>query len=165
MNEVYLLLGSNEGDRIAWLQHAVADIKNTVGEVTKQSALYQTAAWGLEEQPDFLNMALCVHTGQSSSAVLESIRSIELAHGRQRTVKWGQRTLDIDILLYNDEVTDIPELTIPHPRMAERRFVLAPLCEIAPKKVHPVIGKTIQQLLDECPDKLEVKLFGQLTPQ
>lgn len=160
-NTAYLLLGSNEGDRIAWLQHATLLISERIGTISKQSALYQTAAWGLEEQPDFLNMALCVQTTLTATQLLQAANKIEAELGRQRTVKWGQRTLDIDILFYNQDIINTPELIVPHPRLEERRFALVPLHEIAPELKHPVSGKSIRILLEECNDKLEAILLKQ----
>ncbi len=156
MNTVYLLLGSNEGDRQSWLQRAI-DQLSAIGSIVLRSHVYETAAWGLEEQPAFLNMALSLHTQLSAHALLSATRNIEQNLGRQRTLKWGQRTLDIDILFYNDEVIDTPDLTIPHPFIQERRFALAPLNELAPTLVHPIFKKTIAELLSICNDTLEVK--------
>jgi len=157
MEGVYLLLGSNEGDRAACLQEAVRQITMHCGSVVKKSALYETAAWGLENQPDFLNQAICIHTGLAPEALLQATLSVEKAMGRQRVIKWGQRTIDIDIIFYGSQIVQTGKLIIPHPMMQERRFVLAPLCEIARSFVHPVLKKTVQQLLDECPDLLDVK--------
>lgn len=126
----------------------------------RRSALYQTAAWGLEEQPDFFNGAICVETSLDAIELLHEIRTIETDMGRQRTVKWGQRTLDIDILFFNQEVIETPDLTVPHPRLAERRFALVPLDEIASDFVHPVLRKRVSELLLECPDMLEVSRIG-----
>ena len=156
MNTVYLLLGSNEGQREEWLQTAIELLQEKCGDIIKRSAIYETAAWGLEEQPDFLNMALRLNTALSPVELLQQTQAIEHQLGRQREVKWGQRTLDIDILFYNDELTDIPGLKIPHPYIQERRFALVPLAEIAPGYSHPIFHKTITQLLDECNDPLEV---------
>lgn len=159
MNTAYLLLGSNEGDRVAWLQQAMEMTQAGCGNIIRQSAMYQTAAWGIEDQPDFLNMALCIETELHPVELLQAINKIESALGRQRTLKWGQRTLDIDILFYNNDIIKLPELTVPHPHIEKRRFALIPLNEIAPELLHPVSHKTITQLLDECEDTLEaVKL-------
>ncbi len=157
MNTIYLLLGSNEGDRKNWLRQAVDALNAKAGEVVQLSALYETAAWGLEDQPDFLNQAVQVNTLLDSRQLLEVVQSIEQDLGRQRVVKWGQRTLDIDILFFNREMIDNPELKVPHPHLQERRFALQPLAEIAPALVHTVFNKTIATLLDECPDPLEVR--------
>lgn len=158
MTDVYLLLGSNEGDRQAWLQQAVEQLA-ALGNINSQSALYQTAAWGIEDQPAFLNMALRLQTELHPLELLQKIHDIEQHLGRQRTLKWGQRTLDIDILFYGDAVIDLPELKVPHPYLQERRFALVPLNEITPDFLHPGLNKTISQLLDECPDKLEVEKY------
>lgn len=160
MNETYLLLGSNEGDRFGWLDKGKSMIKEGGNIIVSASAIYETAAWGLEEQPDFLNQVIRINTTLSPTDLLKSIQQVENILGRQRTVKWGQRTLDIDILLYNNDVVDLPELHIPHPFLAKRRFTLAPLAEIAPDIVHPIDKKTILELLNTCPDPLPVKKIG-----
>jgi 2-amino-4-hydroxy-6-hydroxymethyldihydropteridine diphosphokinase len=154
----YLLLGSNEGDRQQWLQDAMQHIEASCGRIIKRSATYATAAWGIEEQPDFLNMAIAVDTELSAPDLLREILSIEKLLGRERTVKWGQRTIDIDILFYGNEIIDRPELKVPHPYIQDRRFALAPMNEIAPDRVHPIFNKTIAQLLADCPDQLEVAI-------
>lgn len=159
MNTAYLLLGSNEGNRLQWLEQCLQQLEN-FGTVTKRSQIYQTAAWGLEEQPDFLNMAVEVQTTLSSKGLLKGIQQIETNLGRQRTLKWGQRTLDIDILFYNNEIIDLPDLKVPHPFLQERRFALVPLNDIAPAFMHPVLKKTVGELLNECKDELEVRRFS-----
>jgi len=122
----------------------------------QHSSLYETAAWGLEDQPDFLNQVLLVETAQKPRELLETLLDIEQELGRIRQQKNGPRTIDLDILLYNDDVIHEPGLQIPHPRMASRRFVLAPLAEIAGELIHPITSKTIRQMLDECTDPLPV---------
>lgn len=161
MNKSYLLLGSNEGNRLDWFKKAMQQIEQTVGKVVAKSSLYETAAWGLEEQPDFLNMAICVETALSAQQLLVAIQKVELNLGRQRILKWGQRTLDIDILFYNHDIINDPQLTIPHPLLQERRFVLAPLHDIAASFIHPILNKSIAQLLQSCPDTLPVRLLQQ----
>lgn len=161
MNTVYLLLGSNEGKREDWLNKATDLLQQSCGRIIARSAIYETAAWGKEDQPDFLNMAIAIETSLTPAEVLKQTQLIEQHLGRQRTEKWGQRTLDIDILFYDDAVISEPGLTIPHPYIQQRRFALIPLAEIAPLLVHPLLHKTVTQLLSDCPDPLEVR---RLTP-
>jgi len=160
MNTVYLLLGSNEGDRKYLLGKAI-DAISTFGTVVKRSSLYETAAWGLETQPEFLNMVLEVHTELSAEAVLNKIQQTENNLGRQRKVLWGQRTLDIDILFFNDEIIDTENLKVPHPYMQERRFTLAPLSEIAGSLVHPILRLSIEQLMENCEDMLPARRLSE----
>ncbi len=156
MNSVYLSLGSNEGDRGKWLKKAVSFLGVYVGKVAEQSAYYETKAWGLTDQPDFLNMCVLVKTILPVTDVLEAIHKIETKLGRQRDIKWGPRTLDIDILFYNNDLVDMPDLVVPHPFLEQRKFVLVPLAEIAPAFVHPKTKKTVAELLAACNDDLEV---------
>ncbi|HEX5027043.1 MAG TPA: 2-amino-4-hydroxy-6-hydroxymethyldihydropteridine diphosphokinase [Agriterribacter sp.] len=157
MNKAYLLIGGNIGDRKKNLREAVNAILEQIGEVTQLSHLYETAAWGKPDQPSFFNQALTVITGLSELELLHSILNIEKQMGRHRLEKYGPRIIDIDILMYNNAVVDIPELKIPHPELVNRRFALAPLQEIAPALVHPALHKSIDQLLQACPDSLDVK--------
>ena len=154
MNTTYLLLGSNEGDRKVWLQKAISLIAEKCGAIVKRSSIYQTAAWGITEQPDFLNMVLEVETNLGPEDLLQSILEIETAMGRHRTVKWGPRIIDIDILFYNKLTLSNPELVIPHPFLQDRRFTLMPLAELAPDYIHPVFAKSVSTLLSECKDTL-----------
>ena len=158
MNEVYLLLGSNEGDRMQWMKQAI-DLLSAHGTIAKQSSVYETAAWGIEEQPSFLNMVVLLKTDLTAIRLLSEIHDIEKKLGRQREVKWGQRTLDIDILLYNDEQIELPGLLVPHPFLHLRRFTLVPLAELIPNKMHPSLRRTISELLQDCPDGLEVQPY------
>lgn len=159
MNEAYLLAGGNLGDRLMNLQQARNQIEKEAGAVLKESAVYETAAWGLTEQNPFLNQALLISTTLSATKLLHTLLKIELGLGRKRIIKMGPRIIDIDILFYNNEIISSPDLTVPHPEIANRRFVLTPLNDIAPGFVHPVLQKTITELLKICPDRLEVKKY------
>lgn len=161
MNEVYLLTGGNIGNRLKYLSDAKSEINKRCGTILLESSVYETAAWGNEEQEAFLNQVLKVRTERTPGQVLHSILQIEEELGRIRSLKYGPRTIDIDILFFNDEVVQQPGLAIPHPQIQNRRFVLVPLNEIAPKKTHPVLNRTISQLLSECPDPLTVNKFNQ----
>ncbi len=160
MNKAYLLTGGNEGDRFLHMQQARTNIELICGQLLLVSSIYETAPWGKTDQPDFLNQVLLINTVFSPEELLKGILSIEEKGGRKRTIKNAPRTIDIDILFYNDLILEKPGLTIPHPRIAIRRFVLEPLNEISPEFIHPVIGKTIRELLLECKDELGVKKIG-----
>ena len=157
MAEVFLLLGSNMGNSVEFIEKAVEGLQELVGKLIKSSALYQTAAWGKTDQPDFINQVLKLETELSPLEVLTTILGIERKLGRERTEKWGSRTIDIDILFYDQEVMACPELTIPHPFLQQRAFTLIPLAELEPEFVHPVYQKTVSELLDELESQLEVK--------
>jgi 2-amino-4-hydroxy-6-hydroxymethyldihydropteridine diphosphokinase len=152
----FLLLGSNLGDRKKNLSTARNAIEISVGDVLKASSIYETGAWGKTNQPDFLNQALKVQTTLSPEDLLVEILKIEVTMGRRRDVHWGERTIDIDILLYETAIISLPSLTIPHPQLQNRRFALEPLAEIGGAEIHPVLGLTIQQILEKCSDVLEV---------
>lgn len=157
MNKVFLLIGGNMGHRLQNLHQAVSLLAAACGPVIQQSAVYETAAWGKTDQAAFLNQALLLTTSLSAGDLITTILSVEEKMGRRRLERFGPRLIDIDMLFYNDDIIDAPNLTIPHPEMQNRRFVLVPLNEIAPSFVHPVFHKTVAELLKECPDELEVK--------
>ena len=162
MNQVYLLIGGNIGDRLLYLQLTGKEIEKQAGKILKKSDIYETAAWGLTNQNAFLNQVLLVSTSLSAEKLLQTLLQIELELGRERIVKMGQRIIDIDILFYNNEIISTSDLTVPHPQIANHRFVLTPLNDIAPDFVHPTLQKTIAGLLKICPDKLEVKKYHNL---
>ena len=156
MNEVYLLTGGNMGNRMEFLGKAAAAVDRKIGPIARSSSVYETAAWGMEDQAAFLNQVLEVHTSLEAPEVLQKILEIETELGRKRDKRYGPRTIDIDILFFNDLLLQLPGLTLPHPRMQERRFVLEPLAELIPDRMHPVLKKTISQLLADCTDPLTV---------
>lgn len=158
MNKVFLLLGSNEGDRLQHLSNALNYIEQEVGTIVKQSCIYTTDAWGNTQQPDFLNQVICIDTLLSPLQLLEVVLGIERKLGRIRdSSKWMQRIIDLDVLFYNDAIVDVPDLKIPHPYIQDRKFVLVPLQEIAGSYIHPVLKKNIITLTDECVDPLKVR--------
>lgn len=159
MNKVFLLIGGNIGDRLKFLEEAIELVDLTCGDILQRSAVYETAAWGKTDQAPFLNQALLLHTSSTAQELISNILVVEEIMGRHRTEKFGPRVIDIDILFFNEEIIKEPNLTIPHPELQNRRFVLVPLQEIAPGFVHPVLQKTVEQLLEECPDKLAVSLL------
>lgn len=157
MYTTYLLLGSNLGDSRKYLADAILEIEDRLGKLQKKSSLYQTASWGRHDQPDFINQVIELKTDLNPAMLLAGILKIEQDLGRKRVQKWGSRTIDIDILLYEDQVINEADLVIPHPYLPVRRFSLMPLNEIASDLIHPLSGKTIRELLNELSDDLYVK--------
>jgi 2-amino-4-hydroxy-6-hydroxymethyldihydropteridine diphosphokinase len=159
MVKVFLLLGSNLGDRNLLLQQAIHSIEEEIAPVIKQSAIYETQSWGKTDSPDYLNQVILIETELSAQIILQKILNIEWKIGRVREEKWGPRLIDIDILFYGDALIDESELKVPHPELHKRRFTLEPLAEIAPDFIHPTLNKNIFQLKNELKDNLIVKKF------
>lgn len=150
MNIAYISIGSNIGDRLHHLTEAVRELhSHEKVEVTKVSSIYETAPVGYTDQADFLNLAICVKTSLNPYELLAACQAIENGLGRVREVRWGPRTVDLDILLYNNDNIEAENLIVPHPRMGERAFVLVPLLEIAPAIGHPVTGIRFEIPKDE----------------
>lgn len=161
MNDnIFLLLGSNMGNREANLAQAKAEIES-ISKIKTVSSVYRTEAWGKTDQPEFLNQVLAIHTEVHPEKLLDQLLLIEQRMGRKRNEKWGSRTIDIDILFYKDRTIRNDRLIIPHPGIPYRRFTLEPLHEIAPALVHPLLHKTISELLDSCDDTTKVEKMRQ----
>jgi 2-amino-4-hydroxy-6-hydroxymethyldihydropteridine diphosphokinase len=157
MNRAILSLGSNMGDRHHHLERAIRELDKHNCRILKHSSVYETAAWGNEKQGNYYNEVLEIETKLSAQQLMQLILQIEQSMGRVRKEKWEPRIIDIDILFFNDEIIHSANLSIPHPHLQERRFVLIPLNEILPELIHPILKKTISVLLNELNDSLEVK--------
>lgn len=156
MVRAFLLLGSNEGNRSGYLEKARQQVTAQCGKAFGLSAVYETAAWGNTRQAAFLNQVVGIETKLDPHRLLSTILAIETSLGRVRTKQWASRTLDIDILFYGEHIIHSGDLTVPHPAIAERRFTLVPLAELSPEFMHPVLKKSMKELLAECADPLEV---------
>ncbi len=155
-NGIYLLLGSNLGSKSNHLQIAKDWLAETVGAILKQSSIYETESWGVADEPSYLNQVIEIDTALAPQQLLTAILAIEERMGRVREKRWHSRTIDIDILFYNDQIIDSDRLQIPHPRIHERNFTLIPLAEITPAFIHPTLHKSIAELLTASQDSLKV---------
>ena len=160
MQTVYLLLGSNLGDRNTYIKEASVLLELLVGKINRSSSIYETQSWGVENLPDYLNQVLEIETNLAPEIILEKTQIIEEKLLRERTNKWHSRTIDIDILFYGFAIIDTNQLKIPHPEIQNRLFTLVPLNELIPDFVHPVLKKTIYKLKQEVNDNLLVKKYS-----
>lgn len=161
MNTVFFSLGSNLGDRLLNLRKAVNLIDQGLCCRSEVSGIYETEPWGKSGQPYFLNLVLKINSPLIESFnLLKYVRKIEVQMGRKRLEKWGPRLIDIDILFYDSEILNTEELTLPHPGIPMRMFVLAPMVELAPKFVHPVLLKNMTELYQQCIDPLKIELLS-----
>lgn len=156
MNTVYIQLGSNIGERESFIAKSMEQIEENIGEIITESSIFKTIPWGNKNQNNFLNSVIKIRTPFDAFKVLKKSQEIENNLGRIRKKKWGERTIDIDILFYNSEIINTEELNIPHPLLHERKFVLIPLSEIDPNYIHPIFKKNIYTLLSECKDNQKV---------
>ena len=154
--QIHFLLGSNIGDRLNMLKLATNHLKDEF-EITHKSAIYESEAWGNENQAKFLNQAISANTNLSAEEVLIHIKMIEEKLGRRKSNRWFPRCIDIDIIFYGEEVIELPHLIIPHKHFHQRKFALLPFEELIPNFVHPKLNKTIGQLVIECNDELQVE--------
>jgi 2-amino-4-hydroxy-6-hydroxymethyldihydropteridine diphosphokinase len=160
-HSIFVALGSNLGDRLANLRSAVGALPPQIA-VLASSPVYETAPWGVVEQPVFLNMAVRAKTRLSPQDVLHFLKALEVRLGREPSIRWGPRRIDLDLLFYDTLVLDTPELVLPHPRLQERAFVLVPLSDLAPEFVHPQLGRSVQELLDSIGEEGIVR-YGTLS--
>lgn len=158
MNGIYLLLGSNIGNRLEYLREAEKKLIQRGIKVIDESSIYETAPWGPKDQGWFLNIVIQIETSLPAQQLLDTALNVEEEIGRLRKEKWGARSIDIDVLYYHEEVVASEELTIPHRGIPERRFTLIPLVELCPLEIHPVLKKNQMELLANCTDELECKL-------
>ena len=159
------MLGSNLGNRFENLLDAVARMEKEAGHVTLVSPVYKTAPWGKHDQPAFLNQVICLDTELDPKGLLEKLLEIEKDMGRLRAEHWAPRLIDLDILYYNEEIVERVGLTIPHPRLHERRFTLEPLAHLLPDMIHPVLKKSHKELLSMLSDSLEVHVLDEIPKQ
>jgi len=159
VKSIYILLGANLGDRLMQLNSALSALEDSLGNIAKVSAIVETEAWGVEDQPSFLNQVIEVKTFLNPIEALEICQSIENQLGRVRSEKWGARVIDIDILYYENEHINLPNLQIPHPYIQDRKFTLIPLVQIAPEYIHPILKKSNKELLAICTDPLDVNIY------
>jgi 2-amino-4-hydroxy-6-hydroxymethyldihydropteridine diphosphokinase len=155
MNKIFLITGGNIGDRKKNLQTAAALIQEHIGKIILSSKIYETDAWGITDQKSFYNQVHAIESNFSAEEVMQKILKIEEEMGRVRTIKNAARVIDIDILFFNNDIVNEQNLTIPHPQIINRRFVLTPLNEIASNLIHPVYKKSIHELLSMCKDELK----------
>ena len=165
MAKIALLgLGTNLGDREENLKKAIENISTFAGEVISFSQIYETEPWGFRSEDHFFNMVIQIKTNLKPVDLLKQLLKIEIQMGRARgTEKYSSRIIDIDILLYENEIINKPYLKVPHPMIQERKFVLVPLCDITPEMIHPVLNKTFKVLLEECDDESIVKKINPLS--
>jgi len=157
MNRVYISLGSNRGKREENLQRSIELLNEKAGKVVQRSSVYETEPWQMTDSTNFLNQVVLLETALNADTLMDTILGIESALGRIRIAeRYEPRTIDIDILFFNNDVLETEKVTVPHPHLHQRRFVLNPLSELAPGFIHPVLQKSMEQLLQECGDSLEV---------
>lgn len=156
MTDVYLALGSNLGDRASNLNRALSRI-STIGRLQEVAPVYQSSAYGMENQPDFLNSAAKLSCKLKPEKLLERLKEIEVSLGRRKRVRWGPREIDLDIILFGNQVIQKDGLTIPHPDFHNRRFVLQPLADICPELMSPTHGLSVSELLNRCKDRTKIE--------
>ncbi len=160
MEESILLLGSNLGNRELAMAQAMEKIEEQVGEIIAHSSIFESEAWGFEDKNLFLNQAIKVNTELSPQQLLNTLLEIEHSLGRVRTGKLSARTIDLDILFYGNQKINTDKLTIPHPRISDRLFTLLPLAEITKNEPLPVLETTAQELIKNCSDKSEIRIWN-----